>query len=67
MAGQVVVVEYYEQRYGYEEKRLFKAFTNMASFEKYCSENNIQIFKGAFSTHYFDDEYNYIVNHVDNN
>lgn len=65
MAGMVVVVEYYETRYGCEEKRLFKAFTNISSFEEYCLQNGIRILKGAFGTTYYNDVYSYIVNHVE--
>lgn len=65
MAGMIVVVEYYEKRYGCEEKRIFKAFANIASFEDFCIKNGIQILKGAFGTTYYDDDYSYIVNHVE--
>lgn len=65
MAGMVVVVEHYELQYGVEEKRIFKAFHNIASFEEFCIKNGIRIFKGAFGTTYHDDTYGYIVQHVE--
>lgn len=61
MANPIAVVEYYEQCYGYEEKRLFKVFRSREAFEEYCLENNIQIVKSSFGTKYYDDEYSYIV------
>lgn len=65
MTEMIVVVEYYEMQYGYEERRIFKAFKNISAFEEYCASNGIRILKGAFGTTYSDDTYYYNVKHVE--
>ncbi|AFC21921.1 hypothetical protein GAP32_463 [Cronobacter phage vB_CsaM_GAP32] len=65
MTGTLVVVENFEIEFGVEQKRLFKAFENIETFENYCLNNGIRILKGAFGTKYYDDTYGYIVNHVE--
>lgn len=61
MENQIAVVEYYEARYGFEEKRLFKVFSSRSAFDGYCVENGIQVIKTQFGTKYYDDEHIYVV------
>jgi len=64
-----VVVEYFEDRYGFEENRFFGLFTSKASWENYCQHNGITIRRpdGVFSLrdHYNDGTYTYNANEVD--
>ena len=53
MGNQIAVVEYYEARYGFEEKRLFKVFSSRSAFDGYCVENGIQVIKTQFGTKYY--------------
>lgn len=58
-----VVVERYEQRYGFEENKFFGLFTSMQAWETYCQRKGITISRpdGEYrnKTHYNDDTYTY--------
>lgn len=43
MSSTAVIVEHYEQRYGFEENRFFGLFTSFEAWELYCNDNNIKI------------------------
>lgn len=65
MTIQVVVVDYYNLCEGSYHKVPFKVFENIQVFEDFCLKHKIQIMKGAFGSTYYDDEYCYVVNHVE--
>lgn len=64
-----VVVEYFEDRYGFEENRLFGLFTSLAAWENFCNQKGITIRRpdGEFRlrNHYSDVTYIYNAKEVD--
>lgn len=64
-----VVVEYFEDRYGFEENRFFGLFTSMQAWESFCQSKGITIKRPdgvlALRTHYYDGTYTYNAKEVD--